>query len=829
MHEQLEAAGDYARSWASSLPPTLPAVVAEQTQFAAGFRRAAERRIDGAPFYAIPLFEDLRVAYVRRRALALMSDGTLEAQLAAIKTLAVESARPDVVAVTPELQLPPGTARVLRDFVLAAEAVVLRSFADLRHLRSMLPELALQRVAVIGGATSPFPAPGPEAGRDTVVVWAPHHAATDLGIESAALALAGRPAAVVCRTGRLDGLNAAFVRPGDAATVMARARLVIVADPNDPAPVVACADTLPVIAPVGNPAGEEIEGYRRYDPLDIAALALLIGEAWNDAPPRLRPAGAAGGVPFVVPEDARAARGREFAATAWHLVPVYDFRRDAFDRLSTAVTRIDPAVSIDTAFVRDVDATGARFAFTSCRALARAQAATGETFTNIAIDPGSDPRVPATIEPAAVRDAVVVWAPLQPAADLAAIAMGLHYEKRELLFVCAGGDLPGSRVQVVAPAGAAAALARAAVVVDASTNAPGSAVALAELGIPLAVASTSGADEYLDRVTVYDPWDHLSVFAAVANAKGTIGPIRGRRIQATALPQRLDAYRADIADDGPLVSVVLLTRNRRTFLKRALASVAAQAYRNIETIVVRNGGVAIDDIVATVPNARVLNSEENLGVNGGLNFGTQAARGKYIAYLADDDAYLTDHIGSAVGALERTGSLFAHGGMLSVHLVPDGSGGYLAGGFGIDCDRPAEPGQMRAMNAVATPAMLIRRDVLAETNNWIEPLGAMADYEIVMRFMLRDELVYVNRPTVIQTYRRDASQYSATTRSDVVDILTNLYAAHPLKDEPWAERARATWRANFARHQASGNATPLWYPTAAITFEPVPYSAADDP
>ena len=828
MHEQLEAAGDYARSWASSLPPTLPAVVAEQTQFAAAFRRAAERRIAGEPFFAIPLFADLRIAYVRRRALALMSAGTLDEQLTAIKTLATESTRPDVISVTPELQLPAANLRVLRDFVLAAEAVVLRSFAELRQLRAMLPELALQRVAVLAGATSPFSAPRSDAERDTVVVWAPHHAATELGIESAALALAGRPAAVVCRTGRLEGLNAAFLRPSEAAGVLARARLLVVADPRDPAPVVACADTLPVIAPSGNPAGEEVEGFRRYDPVDIAALAQLIGEAWNDAPPRRRPTAAAA-VPFVVPEDPRATRGRELATTAWHLVPTYDFRRDAFDRIAVAGSRIDPAVSVDATFVREVAATGARFAFESARAVARAEAATGQTFAHTTIAPGSDPLVPAAIPSAARRDAVVVWAPLRAAAELAVIAMGLHYEKRELLFVCAGGELPGSRAQIVAPERGAAALARAAVVVDAATNATGSAVALAALGIPLAVASTSGADEYLDRVTVYDPWDHLSVFTAVANAKGTVGPIRPRRIVASALAQRLVDYRADIATDGPLVSVVLLTRNRRTFLKRALASVAAQAYQNIETIVVRNGGVAIDDIVASVPHARVLDSEVNLGVNGGLNFGTAAARGKYIAYLADDDAYLTDHIGSAVGALERTGSLFAHGGMLSVHLVPDGAGGYLAGGFGIDCDRPAEPGQMRAMNAVATPAMLIRRDVLAQTNNWIEPLGAMADYEIVMRFMLRDELVYVNRPTVIQTYRRDASQYSATTRSDVVDILTNLYAAHPLENEPWAERARATWRANFAGHQASGNATPLWYPAAAVTFEPVPYSAADDP
>jgi len=828
VQEQVESAGEYARSWASSLPATLPAVVAEQAHLTTGFRRAAERRIAGSPFFAIPLLDDIRITYVRRRALALMSDGTLEAQLAAIKTLATESARPDVVASTSELRLTPGNLRVLRDFVLAAEGVVLRSFAEFRQLRALLPELALQRVAILGGARTPFLAPHPPADRDTVVIWAPHHAATDLGIESAALALAGRPAAVVCRTGRLEGLGAAFLRPADAAAVLARARLIVVADPSDPAPVVACADTYAVIAPAGNPAGEEIDGFRRYDPLDIAALALLIGEAWNDAPPHLRPA-PAGAVPFIVPDDPRAAQGRELAATAWHLVPAYDLRRDAFDRLAIAAARVEPAVNIDGSFVRAVAETGSRFVFRSCRDVARAEAATGQTLAGAAIDPGRDPLVPASIEPAAVRDAVVVWAPRRAATDLAVIAMGLHYEKRELLFVCAGGELAGSRARIFSPDQAAAALRRAAVVVDAETNAPGSAVALAALGIPLAVASTSGAEEYLDRVTVYEPWDHLSVFAAVANAKGTIGPILPRRIPASALARRLADYRSDIAVDGPLVSIVVITRNRRTFLKRALASVAAQAYRNIETIVVRNGGVAVDDIVAAVQNARVLNSEVNLGVNAGVNFGTAEARGKYIAYLADDDAYLTDHIGSAVGALERTGSFFAHAGMLSVHLVPDGTGGYLAGGFSIDCERPAEPGKVRGMNSVATPAMVIRRDVLAETGNWIEPLGAMADFEIVMRFLLRDELVYVNRPMIIQTYRRDASQYSATTRSDAVDILSNLYATHPLDNEPWVVRQRATWLETFARHQASGNATPLWYPAASVTFEPVPYSAADDP
>jgi hypothetical protein len=54
-----------------------------------------------------------------------------------------------------------------------------------------------------------------------------------------------------------------------------------------------------------------------------------------------------------------------------------------------------------------------------------------------------------------------------------------------------------------------------------------------------------------------------------------------------------------------------------------------------------------------------------------------------------------------------------------------------------------------------------------------------------------------------------------------------LYATHPVEGESWVLRQRAHWMETFARHEASGNPTPLWYPAPTISFPPAPYSAAD--
>ena len=107
-------------------------------------------------------------------------------------------------------------------------------------------------------------------------------------------------------------------------------------------------------------------------------------------------------------------------------------------------------------------------------------------------------------------------------------------------------------------------------------------------------------------------------------------------------------------NDQTMVSVLLCTYNRPESLRQALDSVLSQTYEDYEVLVINDGG---DRIVKNV--VEQLNSEkvryfyrEHGGHRAALNFGLQMARGKYIAYLDDDDIYYPNHLDALVHAAE---------------------------------------------------------------------------------------------------------------------------------------------------------------------------------
>jgi hypothetical protein len=184
--------------------------------------------------------------------------------------------------------------------------------------------------------------------------------------------------------------------------------------------------------------------------------------------------------------------------------------------------------------------------------------------TAIVIDP--DPAVPGTV--ADERTDVVVYAPRERADALAAFVVTLADLEVPVTIVARDQPTIASRVQFVPPDGAAAALGRARVIVDASSNDPAGALALAALGRPLVVASSSGATEVLRGAGSYDLWNRRSLLAAVANALGGRAPqIRTGAFDRRPPPRTAPAF----APDAPLVSVIVTTYRRRTFFARASA------------------------------------------------------------------------------------------------------------------------------------------------------------------------------------------------------------------------------------------------------------------
>ncbi|WP_254838764.1 glycosyltransferase family 2 protein [Natronomonas marina] len=133
---------------------------------------------------------------------------------------------------------------------------------------------------------------------------------------------------------------------------------------------------------------------------------------------------------------------------------------------------------------------------------------------------------------------------------------------------------------------------------------------------------------------------------------------------ATDRPHRSTADRADAADrdgDAPLVSVVLPTYDRPSYLRKAVESVLAQTYEPIELVVVDDhserpaaetlSGMDLGDLAAV----RCRRHEENRGVNAARNTGIEAASGEYVAFLDDDDRWVPEKTERQVAAFETAG------------------------------------------------------------------------------------------------------------------------------------------------------------------------------
>jgi glycosyltransferase involved in cell wall biosynthesis len=105
----------------------------------------------------------------------------------------------------------------------------------------------------------------------------------------------------------------------------------------------------------------------------------------------------------------------------------------------------------------------------------------------------------------------------------------------------------------------------------------------------------------------------------------------------------------------PLVSAVVTTYDRSHLVQRAIKSVLAQTYDPLEILVVEDGsnsGVETWLKDEGLNRVRYARHRENKGLAAARNTGLYLSRGKYIAFLDDDDSWLCEKIALQVEVLE---------------------------------------------------------------------------------------------------------------------------------------------------------------------------------
>ena len=107
------------------------------------------------------------------------------------------------------------------------------------------------------------------------------------------------------------------------------------------------------------------------------------------------------------------------------------------------------------------------------------------------------------------------------------------------------------------------------------------------------------------------------------------------------------------------VSVIVPTYNRPETLIRAVDSIKNQTYQDLEIIIVDDASSLSIPIIQGTTYVRL---DKNSGFHARpRNVGIKLARGKYIAYLDDDDEYLPKHIELLVNAIESGDYDFSYG------------------------------------------------------------------------------------------------------------------------------------------------------------------------
>ena len=415
---------------------------------------------------------------------------------------------------------------------------------------------------------------------------------------------------------------------------------------------------------------------------------------------------------------------------------------------------------------------------------------------DVEIVTGVDAAIPPVVS--AGRTDVVVYAPLDRADELGHFVTALGDLALPVTIVARDAPTIATRICFEPPERAAAALGRARVIVDASGDDPGTALALAKLGRPLVVSSCGGASEVLLGAATYDPWRRRSILTAVANALGAAPPAQ-REAHWSERPR--ERVPATFALDTPLVSVVVATYNRPVLLAETLASIERQTYPELEIVVVNDAGRDVGDVVARFPRARLLDQPENRGPAAARNRGLADARGTCATLFDDDDEMFPDHIAALTQALLVSGLDVAYGQMINAFVTRDGPDRYVIESL-AGHDALLDHAEIQWAGALATTAVMFRRALVERLGSVDESLVAAEDYEFWYR--LAEEREWVRVPDVTSMYfvRRDGSNRSATGAKRYFLAHQAIYGMHP-SQRPLISAGRTAMLERFGKTAAA--------------------------
>ena len=273
----------------------------------------------------------------------------------------------------------------------------------------------------------------------------------------------------------------------------------------------------------------------------------------------------------------------------------------------------------------------------------------------------------------------------------------------------------------------------------------------------------------------------------------------------------------------PEVSVVVPTRDRSRELGRAVRSVLGQSRVDLEVLIVDDGST--DDtrqMVAGISDPRVRYRKKAVseGVSAARNTGISQARGRWIAFLDDDDVWAPTKLARQIGVMVTSGRTWSYAGDVMV----DGELNILAGA------PPPPPDEVVRLlerhNSVPAGAsnVIVSADTLASAGPFDPELSNNADWDMWIRLGRAGPPGWVCSPLVaISSHQHNLTRDMATVIREL-DVVAGRYGIRidRARHYRWAawyaliDGRRADATRYYARAVAAGDVKSLARAAVAI-------------
>jgi glycosyltransferase involved in cell wall biosynthesis len=232
-----------------------------------------------------------------------------------------------------------------------------------------------------------------------------------------------------------------------------------------------------------------------------------------------------------------------------------------------------------------------------------------------------------------------------------------------------------------------------------------------------------------------------------------------------------------------LVSVIITTYNRRSYLKEAVLSVLLQDYHQKEIIVVDDGSTdGSADEVQGLPVTYI--HKENGGISSARNVGIEASRGDYLAFLDVDDLWLKGKLSTQMKSMEIEGYEICYtdeiwirnGKRVNQKLRHRKHSGWIFE-------------QCLPLCIISPSSVVIKRGVFESVGLFDESLPVCEDYDLWLRISFRYPVLFIEKPLIV---KKGGHADQLSRRYEAMDRFRIESLTRLLKSGVLSERMRGT-------------------------------------